>query len=143
MSRRDERKSGYIGQIVSGEKLAEVARKIYANQYVENEIDKDITVSDLLLIELAEKDSWGDTRYALICDEGVGWEQETRYLINVPTNIGSFGLYNGAVDISVSVIKNCLTGETADIADFVRIFGDRLDNNVAIWQGQMKDPVNV
>lgn len=143
MGRREERKNGYIGQIVSGEKLAEVAKKIYANQYLENEIDSDIEVSDLLLIELAEKDSWGDTKYALVCDEGVGWKQQDRYLIEVPTNIGPMGLYNGSVNISVAVIKNCLTGDTSDIADFVRIFGDRLDNNVAIWQDQMKEPANV
>ena len=81
--------------------------------------------------------------YALVCDEGVGWEQQDRSLINVPTNLGGFGLYNGSVKMSVGLIKSCLTGETADIADFVRVFGDRLDNNVAIWQNQMLEPANV
>ena len=81
--------------------------------------------------------------YALVCDEGVGWEQQDRSLINVPTNLGGFGLYNGSVKMSVGLIKSCLTGETADIADFVRDFGDRLDNNVAIWQNQMLEPADV
>ena len=137
-----ERKKGYIGQIVSGEKLAVLAKQIYAIQYKPESIDSQVDVSDLLLIELAEKDDWNDTRYALVCDEGVGWEQQARYLINVPTNIGQMGLYNGSIELSVDVIKSCLSGATADIADFVRTFGARLDNNVWTWQNQMKEPVN-
>ena len=138
-----ERKKGYIGQVVSGEKLAVLAKQIYAIQYTPESIDSEITVTDLLLIELEKKDSWGDSRYAIVCDEGVGWEQQDRYLINIPTNVGHVGLYNGSVDLSVDVIKSCLSGETADIADFVRTFGARLDNNVWTWQNQMKEPVNV
>ena len=138
-----ERKKGYIGQVVSGEKLAVIAKQMYAIQYTPESIDSRVDVSDLLLIELEKKDDWGDTRYALVCDEGVGWEQQDRYLINVPTNVGQMGLYNGSVDLSVDVIKSCLSGETADIADFVRTFGARLDNNVWTWQNQMKEPVNV
>ena len=138
-----ERKKGYIGQIVSGEKLAVLAKQIYAIQYTPESIDSEVTVTDLLLIELEKKDSWGDKRYAIVCDEGVGWEQQDRYLINIPTNVGHVGLYNGSVDLSVDVIKSCLSGETADIADFVRTFGARLDNNVWTWQNQMKEPVNV
>ena len=138
-----ERKKGYIGQIVSGEKLAVLAKQIYAIQYTPESIDSEVTVTDLLLIELEKKDSWGDSRYAIVCDEGVGWEQQDRYLINIPTNVGHVGLYNGSVDLSVDVIKSCLSGETADIADFVRTFGARLDNNVWTWQNQMKEPVNV
>ena len=138
-----ERKKGYIGQVVSGEKLAVLAKQIYAIQYTPESIDSEITVTDLLLIELEKKDSWGDSRYAIVCDEGVGWEQQDRYLINIPTNVGHVGLYNGSVELSVDVIKSCLSGETADIADFVRTFGARLDNNVWTWQNQMKEPVNV
>ena len=137
-----ERTKGYIGQIVSGEKLAVLANQIYAVQYLPEQV-AEAKVSDLLLIELREKTSWGDSRYALVCDEGVGWEQKEMYLITVPTNLGDFGLYNGSVELSVDVIKSCLTGETADIADFIRVFGDRLDNNVSIWQNQMKEPINV
>ena len=138
-----ERKKGYIGQVVSGEKLAVLAKQIYAIQYKPESIDSQVDVSDLLLIELADKDDWNDTRYALVCDEGVGWEQQDKYLINVPTNIGQMGLYNGSIELSVDVIKSCLSGATADIADFVRTFGARLDNNVWTWQNQMKEPVNV
>jgi hypothetical protein len=144
MSRRDERTNGYIGEVVSGKKLAEHAKKIYNAQYLENEIDSNIEVSDLLLIKLTKRDEiWGENMYALVCDEGVGWEQQSRSLINVPTNLGGFGLYNGSVKMSVGLIKSCLTGETADIADFVRVFGDRLDSNVSMWQGLMEEPANV
>ena len=138
------RTKGYIGEVVSGKKLAEHAKKIYNAQYLENEIDSDINVSDLLLIKLTKKDEvWGDNIYALVCDEGVGWEQQSRSLINVPTNIGAMGLYNGSVDMSVGLIKSCLTGETADISEFVRTFGSRLDSNVYLWQSQMLEPTSV
>jgi len=138
------RTKGYIGEVVSGKQLAEHAKKIYNAQYLENEIDNNIDVCDLLLIKLTKKDEvWGDNIYALVCDEGVGWEQQDRSLINVPTNVGSLGLYNGSVKMSVGLIKSCLTGETADIADFVRTFGSRLDNNVALWQDLMVEPANV
>lgn len=142
MGRREERKNGYIGEIVSGDKLAQIARQIYALQYLPNQISE-CTVEDMLLIELKEQTSWGENKYAIVCDEGVGFKQQDRYLITIPTNVGELGIYNGAVELSVDVIKSCLTGETKDIADFVRVFGDRLDNNVYIWQSEMKDPVNV
>ena len=61
-----ERKKGYIGQVVSGEKLAVLAKQIYAIQYTPESIDSEVNVSDLLLIELDKKDDWGDTRYALV-----------------------------------------------------------------------------
>ena len=134
MGRLEERKKGYIGQIVSGEKLAEICNEVYKLQYVE---PSGCTVEDLLLIELR------DNKYALVCTEGVGWKQDDYNLINVPTNVGDWSIYNGHVDLSVAVIKTCLTGETQDIADYIRVFGDRLDTNCSIWQSRMLEPVSV
>ena len=54
------RKKGYMGVILDGKKLTEICRQIYALQYV-NPTAK-MSVDDLLLIELAEKDVFGEDR---------------------------------------------------------------------------------
>lgn len=135
--RMEDRKKGYMGTIVSGTELAQIANKIYALQYKEVEPCK---VDNFLLIELAEKTIWDEHKVALVCTEGVGWEQDIYGTIPVPTNVGEYGIYNGRVHISVEVIKACTTGEQVDIAEYVRVFGDRLDNNVHIWQSAMNKP---
>ncbi len=135
MDRRESRTNGYVGKIVDGKKLAEIANGIYALQY-SNEFSK-CTVDNLLFIELEEKNVFGDPKYALVCSEGVGWEQDTYGCLEVPTNIGAMGLWNGRVFISVDTVKECLTDQTQDIADYIRIFGDRLDRNCMLWQSKM------
>jgi hypothetical protein len=132
---RRERTKGYIGQIVDGKKLAVIANDIYRLQY-SNDFSE-CTVDGLLLITLDEKNVFGDPKYALVCSEGVGWEQDTYGCLEVPTNIGQMGLWNGRVFISVETVKQCLTDQTADIADYVRVFGDRLDSNCELWQSKM------
>ena len=47
------------------------------------------------------------------------------------------GLWNGRVFISVDTVKSCLTDKTEDISDYIRVFGDRLDNNCDLWQSKM------
>ena len=129
------RTQGYIGQIVDGEKLAVIANKIYDLQYSGGA--SNCTVDNLLFITLEEKNVFGDPKYALVCSEGVGWEQDTYGCLEVPTNIGAMGLWNGRVFISVETVKECLTDQTADIAEYIRVFGDRLDNNCSLWQSKM------
>jgi hypothetical protein len=132
-----DRKKGYIGQIVDGKKLAEIANGIYALQYTDA---SKCTVDNLLLVTLEEKNAYGDNKYALVCSEGVGWEQDTYGCLEVPTNIGQGGYYNGRVFISVDTIKECLTGQQEDIADYIRAFGDRLERNCDLWQSKMSVP---
>jgi hypothetical protein len=129
------RQKGYIGQIVDGKKLAVIANDIYRLQY-SNDFSE-CTVDTLLFIELQEKNVFGDPKYALVCSEGVGWEQDTYGCLEVPTNIGQMGLWNGRVFISVDTVKSCLTDTVEDIADYIRVFGDRLDSNCSLWQSKM------
>ena len=130
-----ERTKGYIGQIVDGKKLATLANDIYRIQYSNN--FSECTVDNLLFITLEEKNVFGDNKYALVCTEGVGWEQDTYGCLEVPTNIGQMGCWNGRVFISVDTVKECLTDQTADISDYIRVFGDRLDRNCDLWQSKM------
>jgi hypothetical protein len=129
------RAKGYIGTIVDGAKLAEIANDIYKLQYG-NDIGT-CTVDSLLFIELEEKNVFGDPKYALVCTEGVGWEQDTYGCLEVPTNIGQMGLWNGRVFVSVEKVKECLTDRTEDISDYIRVFGSRLDSNCSLWQSKM------
>jgi hypothetical protein len=129
------RTQGYIGQIVDGKKLADIANEIYDLQYSGGAAG--CTVDNLLLVVLEETNSYGDPKYALICSEGVGWEQDTYGCLEVPTNIGPMGLWNGRVFISVETVKECLTEEEVDIADYIRVFGHRLDSNCSLWQSKM------
>jgi len=128
------RMTGYVGQIVDGKKLAEIANKIYKLQYNE---PSECSVDNLLFVTLEEKNVFGDNKYAVVCSEGVGWEQDNYGCIEIPTNIGAMGLWNGRVYISVEVVKECLSDKTADIADYVRVFGHRLDSNCSLWQSKM------
>jgi hypothetical protein len=130
-----ERSKGYIGQIVDGKKLAVIANGIYNLQYSSD--FSECTVDGLLFVTLDEKNVFGDNKYALVCSEGVGWEQDTYGCLEVPTNIGQMGMWNGRVFISVDTVKECLTDQTADIADYIRVFGDRLDSNCSLWQSKM------
>jgi len=130
-----ERSKGYIGQIVDGKKLAVIANGIYNLQYSSE--FSECTVDNLLFVTLEEKNVFGDNKYALVCTEGVGWEQDTYGCLEVPTNIGQMGLWNGRVFISVETVKSCLTDKTEDIADYVRVFGSRLDDNCSLWQSKM------
>ena len=123
MTRMENRKKGYIGTILDGKKLADIANQIYALQYGDEA--GNCTVDDLLLIELAEKDTWGDPKYAVVCTEGVGWEQDSFHLISVPTNVGDMSSWNGKVQIAINVIKSCVTEQTQDIAEYVRVFGSQ------------------
>jgi hypothetical protein len=136
-----DRMKGYVGQIVDGVKLAEIANGIYALQY-SNDFSK-CTVDNLLFVTLEEKNVFGDNKYALVCSEGVGWEQDTYGCLEVPTNIGQMGLWNGRVFISVDTVKSCLTDKTADISDYIRTFGSRLDSNCMLWQSKMASPSEV
>ncbi len=130
-----DRTKGYIGTIVDGKKLAVIANGIYNLQY--SSYFSECTVDSLLFVELEEKNVFGDPKYALVCSEGVGWEQDTYGCLEVPTNIGAMGLWNGRVFISVDTVKSCLTDKTEDISDYIRVFGSRLDNNCSLWQSKM------
>jgi hypothetical protein len=129
-----ERKKGYIGKILDGNKLAKIANDIYSIQYNEPSVCE---VDNLLFVELEEKNVFGDPKYAVICTEGVGWEQDEYGCLEIPTNIGALGLWNGRVFISVEKVKECLTEETQDVSDYIRTFGSRLDSNCYLWQSKM------
>lgn len=136
-----DRTKGYMGNVLDGKKLAAIATEIVKAQYNN---PSELTVDNLLLIELEEKNVFGDPKYAVVCSEGVGWEQDEYGCIEIPTNIGAMGLWNGRVFISVDKVKACQTIFQKDISDYIRVFGSRLDSNCSLWQSKMSvEPVTI
>ena len=129
-----DRTKGYTGNVLDGKKLAIIATEIVKAQYNN---PSELTVDNLLLIELEEKNVFGDPKYAVVCSEGVGWEQDEYGCLEIPTNIGAMGLWNGRVFISVEKVKACQTLFKEDISDYIRTFGSRLDSNCSLWQSKM------
>jgi hypothetical protein len=84
-----------------------------------------------------EPDAYGCAKHAVICGEGVGWIQDEYRTCLVPVSIGWSG--DSRVYLGIDVLKSCMTGETVDLADFVRVFGDRLESNLSLWQFKMSD----
>jgi len=130
-----DRIKGYKGNKLDGKKLAKIANDIYRAQY-SNDFSE-CTVDNLLLIELEEKNVYGDPKYAVLCSEGVGWEQDSYGCLEIPTNIGQWGSWNGRVFISVDTVKSCQTIFQEDVSEYIRTFGDRLDSNCSLWQSKM------
>jgi hypothetical protein len=56
----------------------------------------------------------------------------------LPLNYWGKNGNNGYIDIYPEQLVPLIADTTMDLADFVRIFGDRLETNVSIWQGYAK-----
>lgn len=71
------------------------------------------------------------TTWAVICTEGVGWVADEYNAIEI-TVLGHFG-QNSRMFLYVERIPEMFTGETVDLADYIRTFGDRLERNFDLW----------
>ena len=74
----------------------------------------------------------GEKGVATLCDEGVGWYADSEG--KLPINYYGRNGMSGYLDITPQELAPLISDETIDLADFVRIFGDRLDDNLYIWQ---------
>jgi hypothetical protein len=68
---------------------------------------------------------------AVLCTEGVGWttSKESGAL---PIMVWS-QWHQNFVYLPEAYVLSCVTDEVVDLADFVRVFGARLENNFHIW----------
>jgi hypothetical protein len=78
----------------------------------------------------------GKNGVATVMDEGVGWFADKNG--KLPINYWGKNGNNGYIDIYPEQLVPLIADTTLDIADFVRIFGDRLETNVSIWQQYAK-----
>lgn len=87
--------------------------------------DVEINAEVMLLVN-------GKNGVATLCDEGVGWFADAKG--KLPLNYWGKNGNNGYIDIYPEQLVPLIADTTMDLADFVRIFGDRLETNVSIWQ---------
>lgn len=69
-------------------------------------------------------------KVATLCSEGVGWETNSDGTL--PVIVWS-GWSMDYVYLPESYIVSCVSDEVVDLAEFVRVFGGRLENNFHIW----------
>lgn len=125
-------------------------------RYAERDRGVTLTVLDLdpLLSKLAEEvqDRMPDSRlefrmtYAVaekdgktfvVCNEGVGWKVteedplEVAVFSSSPEGFSMFPQYR--IVLSPDEVRKYATGEKIDLADLVRTFGGRLEDNFWIW----------
>lgn len=117
--------------------LNEVVRSIYELTY---DLERpDLTVwPDLVAgYDKAKPDYLEKRNIVLICSEGVGWECNSWGRINVPLYSDKEQWNDSYIEVSTKVVNKFVTEETVDLADHVRVFGDRLENNFDIWAYQL------
>ena len=78
----------------------------------------------------------GKDGIAVICTEGVGWVADKDGLL--PINFYYQQWQENYFNVTPEEILSCLSDEQIDLADFIRAFGDRLENNFYIWYGYAK-----
>lgn len=116
---------------VDSEALAVACRQVVAAQYgctIESLADQ--TVPPLVAVANPKTPPMSfDRDLCIVGTEGVGWEADDYGLIGVPFG----GFVTQSVKVSTQVIAKCVTIEQVDLADFVRVFGDRLESNFWLW----------
>lgn len=95
-------------------------------------------VEPLVFIETIDNDAWGKPRVAIIGTEGVGWKSDSDSgIISVPVWSNNGMSQARPVELHRDVLMKFVTDETVDLADWVRVFGDRLESNLWLWQEQV------
>lgn len=131
---RYNRQRGALGYLLDTNKLAQAIREVLGSK----DWEWDIEPYKAALV-------YGEgTKWAVVNDEGVGSRADD-YDQTVTINYGlskesdenenarTINIFIQTVELPWSVIDQCRTGEPIDLADHVRTFGHRLDNNHAIW----------
>ena len=91
---------------------------------IRNKFDNDRYVAERMVIVN------GNKGVATVCTEGVGWYKDDKGYTILFDDINSFGMWT---EISDDELVSLISDEQIDLAEFVRMFGDRLENNFYIW----------
>ena len=79
----------------------------------------------------------GEKGLATVITEGVGWFADANGGIPINFYSGNYGS-GGYVDVTVEELRTVISNETIDLADHIRVFGDRLETNLYVWQQYAK-----
>lgn len=127
-----DRTEGIIVHRVDAEGLSEVARQIYSLIYGEEHYNIKVWKDLVVGYDKAVNDWNRHNNLLLICSEGVGWKADGYGRITVPIHLSEWS--DSHVEISAEVISRFVTEEEVDLADHIRVFGDRLENNFDTWK---------
>jgi hypothetical protein len=142
VDRYEKRTKGYRAQVIDSERLTKHIHKILELTYGQFTGLENCMVEPLVFTELSEKDSWGNSRVAIIGTEGVGWQSDLDSRIVLVPVYYNGGMSNARpVEIHKDLLSTFATDEWVDLADWVRIFGDRLESNLWLWQTAMPTPI--
>jgi hypothetical protein len=115
---RPERVRGNVVHLLDPEKTT---------KFLQTRLDNtEITYDPMVVVN-------GDKGIATVCTEGVGWFIDGEGLLPVNYHVGQF--CSGYLDITPEELMPLISNETIDLADFIRSFGDRLENNFYSWVG--------
>jgi hypothetical protein len=119
------RTPGGIGWVLDGKVIAEYVHSTLP----EHECSEACKVrpDELLLLQ-----SKNGQHYGIIGNEGVG-QQVRADAETIPAYVAVGFMYD-LFEIPQSVVQQAITGEGADVAGFVRLFGGRLNSNAYIWR---------
>ena len=123
MSRYENRTFGTIVHVLDVEKATALIKRRFNNQ------DAEITAERMAIVN-------GKNGVATVIDEGVGWFADKNG--KLPINYWGINGSGGYLDITPEELMPLISDETIDLADHVRIFGDRLETNLNIWQNYAK-----
>lgn len=124
MGRYEDRTFGTICHALHPEKTT-----AFIKQRLELDETSDIKAEVMLVVN-------GENGLATLCDEGVGWYADSEG--KLPINFWGKNGSGGYIDITPEELLPLISDTTMDLADFVRIFGDRLESNLYIWQNYAK-----
>ncbi len=121
--RYSQRTFGTIVHVLDVEKATEFIKNRFENP------EANITAERMAVVN-------GEKGLATVITEGVGWFADKDG--GIPINYFGKNGNNGYIDITAEELKTLISDETIDLADHVRVFGDRLETNLYIWQSYAK-----
>lgn len=124
----EHRRAGYEVNLLDNDKLTALIRERVVTIHGASQEDSlRYTAGRGVLVKTAKG-------IAYICGEGVGWWAEDDGAIEVEF---SSGMSIGYTAIPLDDVVACISSETVELRDFVRVFGDRLDTNCYLWQSEI------
>lgn len=113
------RPTGYPVHVIDNEAFTEYLRE-------SGQLTADWSATPLAVVRT-------DDGLATICTEGVGWMEE-----NGKLTIGIASAFVVEyIDYEPATVLKFISDETVELSQFVRVFGDRLENNFHLWKNKI------
>ena len=128
-NQRHHRTPGAVGLLLDADVIRTYVHSLLEEHECDTEDPKDcrsVRAESLLLL----RSPIGEL--AIIGSEGVG-DAVPEELGKVPAYVAIGWTYQ-SVDLPHGIIQSAITGEGADVAGFIRLFGDRLNVNAYFWR---------